>query len=83
MKDTHLNKLLSIFVSAAAVAFFSLPAVCAQGKEVPQEVSQGEIAEYKELKKAAKKDKVEGAAKVDPTGTDLTRNPLSATRPST
>lgn len=33
MKDKHLNKLLSIFVSAAAVVFFSLPAVCAQGKE--------------------------------------------------
>jgi len=70
MKDKHLNKLLSIFVSAAAVAFFSLPAVCAQGKEGPQEASQEEIAEYKELKKAAKKEKVEEAVKTDPTGTD-------------
>ena len=70
MKDKHLNKLLSIFVSAAAVAFFSLPAICAQGKEVPQEASQEEIAEYKELKKAAKKEKVKEAVKEDPTGTD-------------
>jgi len=70
MKDKHLNKLLSIFLSAAAVVFFSLPAVCAQGKEGPQEASQEEIVEYKELKKAVKKEKIKQAVKEDPTGTD-------------
>lgn len=52
------------------VTFIGLPKAVAQEKQEQQDVSKEEIEKYKEIKKAAKKEKVEKAIQEDQTGTD-------------
>jgi len=61
---------LFIFLSIAVVTFIGLPKAVAQESQDPQDVSKEEIEKYKEITKAAKKEKVEKAANEDKTGTD-------------
>jgi len=70
IKYRTLRKFLLIFLSVAVVTGSSLTAAVAQESQDPQEVAQKEIQKYEEVKKAAKKEKVEKAVKEDATGTD-------------
>ncbi|MBW1753669.1 MAG: hypothetical protein JRJ46_11365 [Deltaproteobacteria bacterium] len=70
LKFRLLSNFLKIFLSVAVVTFYSLPAAVAQEKQEQYDVSKEEVEKYKEVKKAAKKEKVETAAKQDATGTD-------------
>ena len=63
------NFIFFIFLPVAVFAVFVLPAA-GQGKENPQDVSQEEIEKYEELKKAAKKERIERAVEENETGTD-------------
>jgi hypothetical protein len=69
LKYKLLSRFFFIFLSVAAVTFYSLPAA-AQEKQEQQDVSKEEIEKYKEIKKAAKNEKIEKAHKEDATGTD-------------
>ena len=71
LKYRLLNSSLFFFLSVAAATFFSLPASVAQEKQEQQDVSKEGVEKYKEIKKAAKKEKVEKAVQEDQTGTDL------------
>lgn len=70
LKYRFLSNFLLIFLSVAMATFFSLPTAVAQEGQKQQEVSQEEVEKYKEVKKAAKKEKVEKAVQEDATGTD-------------
>ncbi len=70
LRHSLLSNFLFMFLSAAAVTIFGLPAAVAQERRDPQEVSQEEIEKYRELKEAEKKEKVETAVQEDQTGTD-------------
>jgi hypothetical protein len=70
LKYRLLGNFMCIFLAVAVVTFYSLPASVAQEKQEQQDVSKEEIENYKEIKKAAKTEKVETAAKKDATGTD-------------
>jgi len=70
LKHRLLSKFLFIFLSVAVVTFYSLPAALAQEGQEQQDVSKEEIDKYKEVRKAAKKEKVEKAVQEDQTGTD-------------
>jgi len=61
---------LFILLSVVVVTFYSLPATVAQEKQASKDVSKEEIEKYKEIKKAAKKKKIEKGVKEDQTGTD-------------
>lgn len=58
------------FIAFAVVTFFSMPVSVAQEGQEQQEVSQEQIEEFKEVKKAAIKANVATAVKEDATGTD-------------
>ena len=68
-----LSNLIFIFLWVAGFPFFSLPAALDQEREDPQEISQEEIEKYEEMKKAAKKERIEKAVEENETGTDQTR----------
>ena len=70
LKYRLLSDLFFIFLLVAVVTFYSLPVAVAQEKQEQQDVSKEEVEKYKEVKKAAKKEKVETVAKQDATGTD-------------
>jgi len=62
---------LSFFsLSVALIIFVSLPAAVALEGQDPCDVSKGEIERYKEIKKAAKGQRIEEAVQEDQTGTD-------------
>ena len=65
-----LSKFQLIFLSMAVVILFNQSASVAQETQAPQDVSQEEVEKYEEVKKAAKKEKVEKAVQEDATGTD-------------
>lgn len=65
-----LRRFLFLNLLVAMIAFFYLPVAFAQDNQNLKEVSQEDIEQYKEVKKATKKDKIETAVQEDPTGTD-------------
>jgi hypothetical protein len=64
------RKLLFLNVIVAMIIFCYLPATAAQENQGSSEVTQEDVEQYKEVKKAIKKDKVDTAVQADPTGTD-------------
>ncbi len=70
LKDRSLSNLLFMFLSVSVVTVLSLPAAVAQEEQEQQEVPQEEIQKYEEVKKAAKKDRIDQAVQQDQTGND-------------
>ena len=70
LEGMFFRKFLLIVLSVAVVNYFSFSVDAAQANEDPQNVSSEDIEKYKEVKKAAKKEKIEKAVQQDQTGTD-------------
>ena len=70
LKYRLLSTFLLFFLSVAVITYLSLPVAAAQEKQEQQDVSKEEVEKYKEVKKAAKKEKVAKAVQEDATGTD-------------
>jgi hypothetical protein len=65
-----LSNLLFMLLSVAVATILGLPAAVAQEEQEQQEVPQEEIQKYEEVKKAAKKDRIDQAVEQDQTGND-------------
>jgi hypothetical protein len=59
LKPTFKSNFLTLFFTVVVATFFSLPAAVAQEEIEQQAVSQGEIENFKEVKKAARNQRVE------------------------